>query len=341
VDARGGDRELGNVLLREILFPSRANAKWANVHKARALTLPERPIFTRAMGFFTIGSCFAEEIRKALTANGIRCLPDYARIAVDPARMRVDTLPHRQHMNYYNTFSIRQEFERAAGLWTQTPDDVWELPGREIRNAMVVTGEGSVFQDPYRRLVFGRTRDDLWEAIQAINLAFLDGIRSADVFVITLGMTEVFRKTNDDRVANQIPVYAGGGGLKETYFHDSGFQENLDNLNAVIDLIARFNADARVVISVSPVPLERTFSGQDVVVANMQSKATLRAVAGAVEKARDNVIYFPSYEIVTGIGVDAYEPSDLVHIRPKVVESIVGAFIRSHFEPDQRREATG
>lgn len=324
------------MLIKGLKLAPKANAKWTALHQSRVLTIPANRIFHREQKFFTIGSCFAEEIRKALVGHRISCLPQYSRIKVDPDRQRIDTLPRREHMNYYNTFSIRQEFERALGIWKQEPDDIWRLPNREIRNAMVVNGSGDVFQDPYRRLVFGRTQDDLWEALRQIDAVFAEGIRSADVFVITLGMTEVFRKRNNGMIANQIPVYAGGGGLKETEFHASGYQENLDNMESVISLIREVNSDAQVVISVSPVPLERTFTGQDVFVANMQSKSILRAVAGAISARHDFVHYFPGYEIVTGIGAGAYDPADLVHVRPEIVETIINAFVSSHFEDTGR-----
>jgi hypothetical protein len=48
---------------------------------------------------------------------------------------------------------------------------------------------------------------------------------------------------------------------------------------------------------VSPVALERTFRDLDVVIANMESKATLRAVAGQICREFPNVHYLPSYEL--------------------------------------------
>lgn len=320
------------MLIKGLNLAVKANAKWAALHQSRVLTIEPKRIFHRQQKFFTIGSCFAEEIRKALSGHRIDCLPQYAWISVDPDRQRIDTLPHREHMNYYNTFSIRQEFERAVGLWHQEKDDIWTLPNREIRNAMVVSGTGQVFQDPYRRLVFGRSEEDLWEAIRQIDKIFAEGIRTADVFVITLGMTEIFRKRNNGMVANQIPLYAGGGGLGETEFEESDYQANLENMEAIVSIIRELNQSAQVVLSVSPVPLARTFSGQDVFVANMLSKATLRTVAGALCRKHDFVHYFPGYEIVTGIGAGAYEPKDLVHVRPEIVGTIINAFVSSHFK---------
>jgi len=40
--------------------------------------------------------------------------------------------------------------------------------------------------------------------------------------------------------------------------------------------------DLKIVVTVSPVALERTFSDRDVILANMISKSTLRSAAGAL-----------------------------------------------------------
>lgn len=90
----------------------------------RQISVAPLPIFSDRDRFFTIGSCFAEEIRKALTARRLACLPDYGDIRFDESLAAVDTLPRQPHMNYYSTFSLRQEFERAAGLWIQKRDDL-------------------------------------------------------------------------------------------------------------------------------------------------------------------------------------------------------------------------
>lgn len=309
------------------------NKKWEVLYKTGALTLRNHRVFNRQQGFMTIGSCFAEEIRKALSAEGVRCYPEYRRIPIDPARMKIDTLPHREHMNYYNTYSIRQEIERAAGAWTQADDDIWEVPRRELRDNAVVAGDGTLYQDPYRRLVFGKTPEDLHEALGHINAAIRDGFTLADVCVITLGMTEVFLKKNNGLACNQIPVYGGGGGLRETEFHASDYLENLENLRVGLNLLKSINPDIQVVLTVSPVPMNRSFNRDDIFVNNYESKCTLRAVAGQICREFDWVHYFPSFEIVWGLGVTAYQSRDRLHVKEEVVQRIVSVFMESHFIP--------
>jgi len=54
----------------------------------------------------------------------------------------------------------------------------------------------------------------------------------------------------------------------------------------------------QIVVTVSPVPLMATLSGEDVVVANTYSKSLLRTVVQESAEAHKNVHHFPGYEIV-------------------------------------------
>jgi hypothetical protein len=78
---------------------------------------------------------------------------------------------------------------------------------------------------------------------------------------------------------------------------------------------------------VSPVPLGRTFTDDDIVIANGYSKAQLRAVAGQIDAEFDNVIYWPSYEIA--LRADLFRP-DGRHITEDGVRFIMDRFLATH-----------
>jgi|SRR5665213_1678564 len=82
-------------------------------------------------------------------------------------------------------------------------------------------------------------------------------------------------------------------------FHNYRYGEIRDGLEETIELIRSVNPAIRFVLTVSPVPLIATASGQHVLVATVQSKSTLRAVAGDLAADRSEIDYFPSYEIVS------------------------------------------
>lgn len=78
----------------------------------------------------------------------------------------------------------------------------------------------------------------------------------------------------------------------------------------------------RVIITVSPVPLQTTFTGQDAVTANSYSKAILRVTAEHLRRRFEGKVdYFPSYEIVLSGGKSAFG-KDNVHVHAHVVKAI-------------------
>ena len=84
-------------------------------------------------------------------------------------------------------------------------------------------------------------------------------------------------------------------------------------------------------LTVSPVPLGRTFTDLDVVVANVESKCLLRTAAGEMARRFENVHYFPSFEICGASG-EVYE-DDGRHVRRNVVQQIVRLFTAQHRKP--------
>ncbi len=319
-------------LLRSVTVAENPNKKWEKFCEGRTLGLRPNPIYDANSSFFLIGSCFAEEVRKALSGHQ-KCYPRYERIVFDPTTTLVDTLNQgRYHMNYYNTFSICQEFERAIGLWEQGEEDIWCLSNKKIEGGRLVStshDSSLVYQDPYRRNIFARSRAELMDVIRQINSEIVSGLKQANVIVMTLGMTEIFRINSNGRACNQMPLHGGAAVLREVTFHASDYTENLDNMLRIYDAIKIINPTAQIVVSVSPVPMHRSFAKEDVFLANFLSKTTLRSVAAALVCRHPDVIYFPSFEIVWGLGASAYK-EDLLHVRPELVELIIKMFSALH-----------
>ncbi len=300
----------------------KANKAWKRFMVDRSVTFVPQPMVKRTDQFFVMGSCFAEEIRLALdrVLGEGHVVPDLLNLASDPPPTDADAddVLERSHLGTYNAYSVLQEMERTLGLWTPEPDDYWLVGGR--------------LQCPYRRLVFADTPKQFAEISAALDTAVRAGFETADHFVFTFGMTEVFINNRSGKIANQKPGYGFGGGKDETVYHCATFAENLAVITRTVDLITAQKPQARIFVTVSPVPLKRTFSGQDIMVANTRSKSTLRAVLAEVVDSRPNVIYFPSYEAVLANGNDAWEP-DGRHVRRPVVEQITRAFVESYFLP--------
>jgi hypothetical protein len=298
----------------------KVNPAWRRFLPGRSVTVKRQPVVSRDDRFFLMGSCFAEEIRHALArelGEG-QVGPDYRRIVFDPALAQVDGLPDHNHMNTYNAFSVLQEVERILGLWTPDPDDWWQV--------------GEAWQCPYRRLVFGETPEVLREVSTSIDSVLREAFSNADHFIFTFGMTEVFVNRRSGKIANQKPGYGLGGGVDETDYRRAGFAENLAVITRLVDLISAVKPKAKIFMTVSPVPLKRTFSGEDIFVANAISKSTLRAVLAEIGAVRSNVVYFPSYDAVMAKGEAAFE-EDGRHVRRELVTEITQGFVTAYFGP--------
>jgi hypothetical protein len=113
--------------------------------------------------------------------------------------------------------------------------------------------------------------------------------------------------------------------LNDTHYNIEAFIKLPETLQT--DRQVRRFPERKVIITVSPVALSRTFSDSDVITANTESNSILRAVAGALSRAFPNVIYWPSYEIA--LAQDVYE-EDGRHVTREGVEQIVNQFVAVH-----------
>jgi hypothetical protein len=82
-------------------------------------------------------------------------------------------------------------------------------------------------------------------------------------------------------------------------FHNHSYGEILRDMRRALAILRGVSRRLRVLLTVSPVPLTATASGQHVLNATTYSKSVLRAVAGQLAATRKSVDYFPSYEIIT------------------------------------------
>jgi len=128
---------------------------------------------------------------------------------------------------------------------------------------------------------------------------FLSSIEKSDVFVFTLGLTERWINKKHGFEYSICP------GTTEGIYDESEHQfENLDfpqvrkSLASALQKIKDRNKKIKVLLTVSPVPLVATYENRHVLVSTMESKSTLRSVAGMLAKKRKYVDYFPSYEII-------------------------------------------
>lgn len=238
----------------------------------------------------TYGSCFAQHIGRALHARG------YNYFISEPAPQGLSEENARKFN--YGIFTTRTGNIYSVSLLRQwlswsiegkpVPDEVWEKEGR--------------FFDPFRPNIEPGgflSADEVRKSRQVAIEAFKSSITDAEVFVFTLGLTESwFYKDH----AYEYPMCPGtvAGEFDSTVheFLNQDYAFIRKTLNESIRLMRASNPKLKILLTVSPVPLTATMSGNHVLIATMESKSILRAVAGSIQKQFPFVDYFPSYEII-------------------------------------------
>jgi hypothetical protein len=255
-----------------------------------------QPIVGRQTRIATIGSCFANRLVHVLEERGFA-------VAIHPGGL------------WYNTGSIAQELEHLFGDITLRDEPRWQADdGMWIHP----------FKDYHERF---RTLDELEAWSEAIDDEARRMFESAEVVVVTLGLTEVWYSTATGRPLIHIPppdLFKHGAGT----FRPTHFEENRANLERIYETIAQ-HTQARLIVTVSPVPLYATFRDMDVRVANAISKSTLRAAVADLICSHPDVLYFHSYEIASSLNQPQllFEP-DGRHVRPAAVELIIAEFLK-------------
>jgi hypothetical protein len=239
----------------------------------------------------TFGSCFAQHFSRALVARGFKWIdaePAPRGLSVTYAKAFNYGVFSARTGNIYTTSLLKQWTEWALGH-SQPPKIYWEAKGR--------------FYDPFRPVVepdgFGSLDEMLASRAHTI-AAFRRSIMDCDLLVFTLGLTESWW---DVKTGIEFPMcpgtIAGEFDAKQHVFKNQDYPFVQKNLIDAIEMIRSARSDGPAfLLTVSPVPLTATNSGNHVLVATMESKSVLRAVAGQSAREDKNISYFPSYEII-------------------------------------------
>jgi hypothetical protein len=199
--------------------------------------------------------------------------------------------------------------------------------------------EGPFKIDPFRPNIQpkGFSSENELIADRKIHLGLVKHLlQSADVFIFTLGLTESWRAKADGAVFPLCPGCPHGEFDSKKYeFHNFSVQELIDDLKTFMDLLKAINPVARVIFTVSPVPLIATMDGKHVLRATVASKSALRASADEVCKLYSNATYFGSYEIVQHtFKSDQYFGPDRRSVVPEAVERVMKTFF-GYFAPGE------
>jgi hypothetical protein len=269
----------------------------------------------------TLGSCFAQHLSRMLAQDGFTFLvAERFTGAPGTTDEGYGVFPAR-FGNLYTARQLLQLFDRAYGLFR--PRDRWWK------------GRGGGVIDPFRSRIqaggFGSV-----EALEADRVRHLAAVRkmfeACDVLVFTFGLTEYWAAAGDGAVFPLAPGAASPEPPEGPYrFGNFSVAEVVRDVEAFLDRFLSVNRSARILLTVSPVPLVATHEDRHVLVSTVASKSILRAAVEEVCRAHPEIGYFPSYEIVTGpqAGGRFFAPN-LRQVTPEGVAHVQAIF-RRHY----------
>ncbi|WP_340268723.1 GSCFA domain-containing protein [Sphingobium mellinum] len=273
----------------------------------------------------TAGSCFAQHISRRISAAGFNYFVTEKGEMLDErerAPNNYGTFSAR-YGNIYTTVQLLQLFDEAFGMRTPA-ETAWIRPdGR--------------FVDPYRQQVQpnGFASE---EAVLADRRSHLAAVRrlfeDTDIFVFTLGLTETWQSKEDGSVFSAAPGVVGGGWDADRYeFINLDLEQTYGALEEFLDKFHAINPNAKVLLTVSPVPLIATYEPRSVLVSTVYSKSVLRVASEKALKRFDWVDYFPSFEIITGSSSGGlYYEADYREVNMRGVSHVMRCFMRHYIE---------
>ena len=240
----------------------------------------------------TAGSCFAQHIGMNLARRGANFMD------MEPAPMAFPSADEARRWGYgvfscrygniYTSRQLLQLFEEAHG--ERTPrEQVWQK-GERFFDALR-PGIDPVGQDSAAAVLALRKRH-----LQAVRKMFA----ALDVLVFTMGLTEGWESREDATMYHTAPGTIAGAYRPDGYlFRNLRYPEIHADMQKFWARLKSVNPRARMLLTVSPVPLVATATDDHVLSATVYSKSVLRAVAGDLAHEHEEIAYFPSFEIIS------------------------------------------
>lgn len=182
----------------------------------------------------------------------------------------------------------------------------------------------------------------LWHGFRAENFGYDEDVRrrtqaiflSTEVFILTFGVSEIWY----DEVTGGVfwrAVPMAHVDPSRHKFRVASFAETRSAIDRILDLIRKHIPQARIVMTVSPVPLVASFRPVSCITANSASKALLRAALDEVIRDRgdDRLFYFPAYDAITTLFPQPFN-KDGRHFHDFIVPAIMRLFEASYCETD-------
>lgn len=251
---------------------------------------------------FTIGSCFARNAERSLAKFGFK-IPTLGFSVPENEWRGAPNAP----LNEYNPGNIGQKISDSLN-GNERNDDTIVKNGNGYTDLLIGTGMTPVSKE---RVI--ERRDEIRDVYSELP--------NSHFCIITLGLVEAWYDRKTNQYLNCLPPLSICKEDPERYYFvrfdaDKSFECLSSPLKILTDL------GIKVIITVSPVPLTISFSGQDCVVANEYSKAVLRVCAENLSSQNELIDYYPSYEIVRSSGFASFR-DDQIHVKDEVIQQVI------------------
>jgi tetratricopeptide (TPR) repeat protein len=160
-------------------------------------------------------------------------------------------------------------------------------------------------------------------------------IAQSNAFILTLGVAPAFFNRATGGFVLPRPSALNSRALAEKYLYRmTSVQENVENVLHVIRYVRSISPVIKIIVTVSPVPLQASFEYESAVQADCLSKSTMRLVAQEVVYNSNiaDIFYWPSFEIFRWAGSNSsnYFGADdgaAWHVSEEKVAGTIQAFI--------------
>ena len=287
-------------------------------------TLSPKFKIERGASVFAIGSCFAENVQFALDQLEFEVLR-LSNKATHP-KMSEWFVPSEFHetghvyaepfFHRYNLPSMAQEIGRLLGL-----DD--RLDGSE---QIIEVREGE-YRDFHYHEHYHLPSQDSAVARRAFVKSSLDRISDVSLLILTMGVTEAWLDKATSLYLNTTPPWAAVSHEPDRYlFQVLDWPALMRCGRRIVETVTSVTPSIKILLTVSPIPLDRTFTPDHVALATMQSKSTLVSVANHLKAEFANVDYFPSFEMAMLSDRKFVWTEDGRHVRTDFVQGVMGHF---------------
>jgi len=259
------------------------------------------------------GSCFASGIGRELVSRGFN-------YPIEEPVLDDSLFSNCRWGAIYNIPSLKQLVLLAKGKWKH-PSVLWSVRG----------ANGIEYWDPFRENIRYSSVDEAVASRESHQKACLRIFEKADVFVITLGMTEAWKMRMDNSYFSRCPWRLSPHLVEPV---DMSVGQCVAELKILLKELQELRPDIKIVVTVSPIPLSATFRvpHSHVVEASCLSKSRLRVAAEEFASShRDCVYYFPSYEKVMYCTENPWS-SDFRHLRDGVFNGVVNMFMNMYYK---------